>query len=127
MPSSVDTIPAASVVRAPYSILDSTSLPSWSVPSRWCGESGGASTRPKFVAFGSYGAASGPNTATSTTMSEPTAPTIASALNRGRILAARTIRAAARALSGRRNARPGDPRGHEVPPAVTRSRGLMSV
>ena len=33
-------------------------------------------------------------------MSAPTAPTIASALNRGRALAARTIRAAARALTG---------------------------
>ena len=61
-------------------------------------------------------------------MSEPAAPTIASALNRGRILAARTIRAATRALTGCRNARPGDPRGHAVPPAtLTRSRGLISA
>jgi hypothetical protein len=47
-------------------------------------------------------------------MSEPTAPTIASALNRGRTRAARTIRAASRALTGAGTPGP-------VTPAVTRS------
>src|SRR5262245_58262306 len=72
-----ETNPTASETLEPYSTLDNTSRPSWSVPSQWLLD-GGARMRLVSSLFGSHGARTGARTARVTSAATTTAPPTAS-------------------------------------------------